>query len=78
MKYTTRPIANQTKNHFQLEADIPVNRYKQDVKPNNGIKEKFFIKLNTDRATQINQKTIVAILTAAVWKLYCEAFSEAE
>jgi hypothetical protein len=37
-------MASQTENHIQLEADMPVNKYKQEVRPNKGISEYFFLK----------------------------------
>ena len=33
-------MANQIKNHFQLEPDMPVKRYKQNINPIKGIKDK--------------------------------------
>ena len=59
-------MANQIKNHFQLEADMPVNKYKHDVKPKRGISEKFRVKPTNDRITPVNQKAIVASFTAGV------------
>ena len=53
------------KNHFQLLADIPVSRYRQDVKPINGTNEKFFKKVRIAKATEKIQKISVEILNVA-------------
>ena len=59
-------MANQIKNHFQLEPDMPVKRYKQKNNPSNGMSERFFTNDSTDRTIAIIQKMIVAIFTADV------------
>jgi len=60
-------MPNQMKKYFQFAPDIPVNRYKQKVRPSKGISDKFFINEKTASTIQINQKMIVAILTADDW-----------
>ena len=59
------PITSQLKNHAQLLLDIPVNKYKHVLTPNNGIKEYFLIKVSNASNTQVNQKTINEICGVA-------------
>src|SRR5574343_43330 len=57
-KYTTRPTANQPKNHAQLFFVIPVSKYIQVVRPSKGISEKRRKKVNTAMIKQNIQKRI--------------------
>ena len=54
------------KNHFQLEPDIPVSRYKHEVRPSRGINERFFMKEITESMIAVIQNIRVAIFTAGV------------
>jgi hypothetical protein len=51
-----------------LVPDIPVKRYKQETRPNRGIRERFFRKLRIESTMLKSQKIKVAILAAGAWK----------